>query len=119
MRDFGNQFDDDIRDLQARAGRPGIVIGPGHRSALITDSAELLPGLLLGTAAFTVLACLGTLAWLTVGSVVLAVVLGLRASWHVVFLVRVALDLRDRLAGEARELAAWAREHGIDHEEGW
>ncbi|KDN23216.1 hypothetical protein [Amycolatopsis rifamycinica] len=116
MRDFGNHFDEDILDLKARAGRPGVVIGPGHRSALITDSAEMLPGLLLGTAFFAVVALSGTVAWLTVGSVVLAIVLGLRALWHVVFLIRAALDLRDRLAGEARELA---REHGIDHEEGW
>jgi hypothetical protein len=113
------ELNDDIDDLKTRAGLAGRVVGPGHMSALITESAELLPGMLLGSATFTVLAFLGTVAWLTVGSAVLASVLGLRALWHVVFLIRAALDLRDRLTTDAAELARWAREHGIDHEEGW
>ena len=113
------ELNDDLDDLKTRAGLARRVVGPGEMSALITESAELLPGLLLGCAAFTVLAVLGTLAWLTAGSAVLAAALGLRALWHVVFLIRAALELRDRLAVEARELAGWAREHGIDHEEGW
>ncbi|MFI5584570.1 hypothetical protein ACIA5G_06030 [Amycolatopsis sp. NPDC051758] len=113
------ELNDDIDDLKTRAGLARRVVGPGKMSALITESAELLPGMLLGCVTFAVVAVLGTVAWLTVGSVVLASVLGLRALWHVVFLIRAGLELRDRLAADATELARWAREHGIDHEEGW
>lgn len=113
------ELNDDFDELKARAGIAGRVVGPGEMSALITESAELLPGMLLGTASFTVLALLGTVSWLTAGSAVLATAMGLRALWHTVFLVRAGLQLRDRLAADARELAQWARENGIDHEEGW
>ena len=119
MRDFGNHMNEDLNDLKARAGTPGLVVGPGYMSALITDSAEMLPGLLLGCGFFALLAWFDITAWLTVVATVLAVAFGLRTVWHVQFLVRAALRLRDRLAGEARELADWARAHGIDHEEGW
>jgi hypothetical protein len=113
------ELNDDLDDLKTRAGLARRVVGPGEMSALITESAELLPGMLLGTATFTVLAVLGTVTWLTAGSIVLASVLGLRSLWHVVFLIRAGLELRDRLATDAREQAHWARENGIDHEEGW
>lgn len=119
MRDFGAQFDTEIDDLKTRAGRPAREVGPREMAALLTESAELLPGLLLGTATFTVVALLTTVAWLTVGAVVLATVLGLRALWHVVFLVRAGLAHRDRLAATAAELDRMADRNGIDPEQRW
>jgi hypothetical protein len=119
MRDFGAQFDTDIDDLKTRAGRPSREVGPREMAALLTESAELLPGLLLGAATFTVVALATTVVWLTVGASVLAVALGLRALWHTVFLVRAGLAHRDGQAAVAAELARVADEHGIDPEQRW
>ncbi len=81
------------------AGAPGGFVHPAEMAALIDESASVLPGILLGTGAFTILAAFtGTVAWLNTIAVVLAIVLGLRGLWHVVFLVRAALRFRDELA---------------------
>ncbi|MEV6876934.1 hypothetical protein [Amycolatopsis sp. NPDC051128] len=106
------------------AATPEAFVHPAELAALIDESASVLPGILLGTGAFTVLAWFtGTVAWLNTLAVVLAIVLGLRGLWHVVFLVRAALRFRDELAmavEQAEETAALARFlASIDPREGW
>ncbi|MEV7092310.1 hypothetical protein AB0M80_05655 [Amycolatopsis sp. NPDC051045] len=108
------------------AGAPENFVHPAELAALIDDSASVLPGILLGTGAFTVLAWFtGTVAWLNTIAVVVAIVLGLRGLWHVVFLVRAALRFRDELAlaveqaEEAAALARFLRDSNSDFGEGW
>ncbi len=119
MPEFSDDINDVLRDLNGRALRPGDpTVGPGELAALITESAEVLPGTTLGAAGFTFLAWWVDTGWLSGLLAVAAVLLGLRTLWHLVFLVRAGLGLRDRLADEAAQLAR-LRELGIDPGEVW
>lgn len=65
---------------------------PGEVASLIHESADLLRGALIGLVGFAVLAWVSAdgAAWLHIGACVLAVVMGLSAVWHLLFLVRAA-----------------------------
>lgn len=76
---------------------------PEEVSDLIRDSADRVGGALFGCVVFTPLAWLtaDAVAWLSTMAGVLAVVLGLRVIWHLVFLVRAALRFADELDDQA------------------